>query len=177
LAPICRNWTGRPHGCEATCTPSSIRPAAVLGHCGQPPSRLPAGWYLRPPALPEPEHHVTGLPCDFCFNVTEFDPSGSHLHRPLPARRRNRVGRGPKALGAAGLHGRRPHPDQEEWKDLLPVANVTTTSVSAGHGLVVGLPGLEPGTSSHQVSPAERRAIQRFARPCNSVNTAGRATP
>jgi WD40 repeat protein len=31
------------------------------------------------PALPEPEHHVTGLPCDFCFNVTEFDPSGSHL--------------------------------------------------------------------------------------------------
>jgi hypothetical protein len=34
---------------------------------------------LRPPALPEPEHHVTGLPCAFCFNVTEFDPSGSHL--------------------------------------------------------------------------------------------------
>jgi hypothetical protein len=31
------------------------------------------------PALPEPEHHVTGLPCDFCFNVTEFHPSGSHL--------------------------------------------------------------------------------------------------
>jgi hypothetical protein len=31
------------------------------------------------PALPEPEHHVTGVPCDFCFNVTEFDPSGSHL--------------------------------------------------------------------------------------------------
>jgi hypothetical protein len=31
------------------------------------------------PALPEPEHHVTGLPCGFCFNVTAFDPSGSHL--------------------------------------------------------------------------------------------------
>jgi hypothetical protein len=41
--------TGRPHGCEPTCTPSSIRPAAVLWHCGQPPSRLPAVWYLRPP--------------------------------------------------------------------------------------------------------------------------------
>jgi hypothetical protein len=39
----------------------------------------PSGWLVSPPALPEPEHHVTGLRCDFCFNVTEFDPSGNHL--------------------------------------------------------------------------------------------------
>jgi hypothetical protein len=38
-----------PHGREPTCTPSSIHPAAVLWHCGQPPSRLPAGWNLQLP--------------------------------------------------------------------------------------------------------------------------------
>jgi WD40 repeat protein len=31
------------------------------------------------PALPEPEQHATNLACDFCWNVVEFDPSGTHL--------------------------------------------------------------------------------------------------
>jgi hypothetical protein len=79
------------------------------------------------PALPEPEHHVTGLPCDFCFNVTEFDPSGSHLI----ALYQSGVGIvwdvDPKLWErrACTVAGRTL--TQEEWKELLPARSYQPT--------------------------------------------------
>src|SRR5829696_8497678 len=44
MAPVCLNRIQRLlHQIEGS-------PGGVLWHCGQPPSRLPAGWNLRPPA-------------------------------------------------------------------------------------------------------------------------------
>jgi WD40 repeat protein len=71
-------------------------------------------------ALPEPEQHATGLICEFCFNVTAFDPSGTHLVAVY------QTGEGivwdvdPKLWEqrACAVVGR--PLTQEEWKELLP---------------------------------------------------------
>ena len=47
------------------------------------------------------------------------------------------------------------------------------TSVCAGYGVVVGLPGLEPGPHPYQLNSGNRCADRRFPRSPTTVDTKG----